>query len=226
MSKKNAQQNKPETETTSQSNPNREPSTKKEIIYVNKTNYLLNVVLFGLAILIGILIQHNSHILSPKQSSSLDHLDDQHLGDGKRPTRSTDQPAPFDMEAVYREMSEKLKKEILESMSKQNEVKSTENKPNEKQEALKQSFENKIVIDNEPVREESSEIRLAAKNNEPIVIDSKQIINNHESKEKNEKKKQREVEAAKREQTRHDKKNREDQQAAKVIFLFFTYYTS
>jgi hypothetical protein len=32
-------------------------------------------------------------------------------------------------------------------MSKQNEVKSTENKPNEKQEALKQSFENKIVID-------------------------------------------------------------------------------
>ncbi len=206
MSKKNAQQIQTDSGKILVQNPGA----------FTKNNYLINLILFCLAILIGILIQHYSHILSTQQQ----HQQESHEPNGEhpnnqiRPPRSTEHPAPFDMEAVYREMSEKLKKEILESISQQS-VGNPNNKPNENEKK-----EDKIVVDNEPVREESSEIRFVANNNEPIVIDSKQIIKNQESKKNEEKIKLSEAEAAEK----RERKRREDQQASKLKESKVTYF--
>ena len=66
MSKKNAQIK----DTTEQKEAsNNEP--KKEIVYVQQNNYVLNIVLFCVAILIGMLLQYNQNLLTTRTSLTL-----------------------------------------------------------------------------------------------------------------------------------------------------------
>jgi hypothetical protein len=146
----------------------------KEIVYVKQNNYLVNILVFCLAITIGIILQYNTQIIpttiipqeqQPLASSSpsIEPKNDQ--------IKSIDVPAPFDMNALYKEMSEKLKKEILESIDdKKQSIKKEED-------LIVNSPATKVVsIDSQPIKEEiNSEIRLTPKNNEKIVLDSNKI---------------------------------------------------
>ena len=167
MSKKNAQIK----DTTEQKEAsNNEP--KKEIVYVQQNNYVLNIVLFCVAILIGMLLQYNQNLLTTRTSLT---LSDQVENHEHKPVRTADHPAPFDMDAVYKEMSDKLKKELMESISNENKgpiVTTTATTTPSEDRIVNDSP--KVIIDAEPIKDEKSEIKFT-KTNEPIVINPESI---------------------------------------------------
>lgn len=205
MSKKNAQIK----DTTEQKEAsNNEP--KKEIVYVQQNNYVLNIVLFCVAILIGMLLQYNQNLLTTRTSLTLSDKVENHE---HKPVRTTDHPAPFDMDAVYKQMSDKLKKEIMESISKENQLPivttTTTTTPSEDRIV---NDSPKVIIDAEPIKDEKSEIKFT-KTNEPIVINPESI---QIEKKNEEKKKKRDAEVINRKKQKEEKRKQEESASKKT----------
>jgi hypothetical protein len=187
---------------------------EKSTNQTNTSHYITQFFLFLSAILIGLIIQ-NYFILPNQYSYSKAIIKDEvdpAFQVQKEPLQIRD---GSEMNAIYKEMSEKLRKEILEELSKETEIKKFKDENNKESDRDKIKSEknvgqinndakNLVIIDDKKIDDKNSEIKFTGQ--QPIVIDPQSI----DSKKQAEKEKMKQEKVAIREKEKRNSKANQD----------------
>jgi hypothetical protein len=162
----------------------------------NNSHYLTQFLLILSAFLLGLLIQN--YLIIPNQYSKAIQKDEVEpaFQVEKEPLQVR---IGAEMDVIYKEMSDRLRKEILEELLKEKEIKKIKDENNNELEHKtfdkKNSYEqitddkNVVVIDDNKLDDRNSEIKFT--DQQPIVINPQTVVSKREAKTKEEAEKEK-----------------------------------
>lgn len=144
-------------------------TSKKEIHQTNPTShYFITFLIFIIALLLGILIQQNFSLLNKQPNEKLDD-EDNYISSISKYQSNTQAPASsFDqenMEKMFKEMGQKLKNEIIETVQAEMKSKPTEPQKNEVPKKVATKSQDDIINEQSKVK-----IELPKYKNEPTRV--------------------------------------------------------